>query len=93
MTDPEILVTAQGDRTFGVEVRGRGSSTTHTVEVPAGLADELGWAEEDEGDLVRASFEFLLQREPSTSILSRFRLDVIGQYFAEYRSEVRRDPT
>jgi hypothetical protein len=34
--------------------------------------------------LVRASFEFLLAREPRGSILRRFELPVIEQYFPEY---------
>lgn len=35
-------------------------------------------------DLIRASFEFLLQREPKESILARFELPLIGRYFPEY---------
>jgi hypothetical protein len=37
---------------------------------------------------VRASFRFLLDREPATSILARFSLDVISRYFPEYRREI-----
>jgi hypothetical protein len=35
-------------------------------------------------------FEFLLQRESNTSILSSFELPVIGRYFPEYEDEIRR---
>lgn len=35
-------------------------------------------------DLVRRSFEFLLDREPAGSILRRFNLSVIETYFPEY---------
>lgn len=35
-------------------------------------------------DLVRRSFEFLLEREPPESILGSFDLSVIGRYFPEY---------
>lgn len=31
---------------------------------------------------------FLLDREPATSILPRFSLDVIGRYFPEYPAEL-----
>lgn len=41
-----------------------------------------GWCPPE--DLVRASFEFLLQREPKESILARFELPVIGRYFPDY---------
>ena len=40
--------------------------------------------------LLKASFEFLLEREPNTSILSSFDLPVIGRYFPEYEKEIRR---
>jgi hypothetical protein len=85
----EVLVTPQSDGSFVVEVRGPHGSTTHTVEVPPGMADALGWGEETEAELVRESFVFLLEREPQTSILSRFSLDVIGHYFPEYSTEIR----
>ncbi|HEX9549821.1 MAG TPA: hypothetical protein VF971_01865 [Candidatus Limnocylindrales bacterium] len=43
----------------------------------------------DPADLVRRSFEFLLEREPRESILRRFDLAVIGRYFPEYESIIR----
>lgn len=88
--DTEVFLIPEGEGSYRVEVRGPRGSTTHTVEVPAGMADELGWAEAGEAELVRESFAFLLEREPPTSILSRFSLDVIGSYFPEYATEMRR---
>ena len=38
---------------------------------------------------MRASFEFLLEREPPSSILGRFDLDIIGRYFPEYADTMR----
>lgn len=86
---PEVHVTPQVDGTFRVEVRGR-VATAHTVTVPEGLAVQLGWGEAGEVELVRESFAFLLEREPATSILPTFSLDVIGRYFPEFPSEIRR---
>jgi predicted PolB exonuclease-like 3'-5' exonuclease len=40
--------------------------------------------------LIEESFRFLLDREPNTSILGRFDLPVIGHYYPEYASEMRR---
>jgi len=40
--------------------------------------------------LVRASFEFLLEREPKESILREFEIGVIGRYFPEYEREIGR---
>jgi hypothetical protein len=39
---------------------------------------------------VRASFAFLPEREPPTSIMPSFDLPVIERYFPEYRSELPR---
>ena len=76
-------ISVAGDApTFVVEVHDGDVTTSHTVTVPAGLAASLGWA--DDATLVHGSFEFLLAREPATSILRRFSLDVIGEYFPEY---------
>jgi hypothetical protein len=41
-------------------------------------------------NLVRRSVEFLLEREPRTSILARFDLPVIGRYFPDYEATIRR---
>jgi hypothetical protein len=39
-------------------------------------------------ELIRASFEFLLQREPPSSILADFELSTIERYFPEFRERV-----
>jgi len=39
---------------------------------------------------VRRSFEFLLEREPKESILTRFDLSLISRYFPEYEREIKR---
>lgn len=49
--------------------------------MPGSRSDPGG---EDVADLVRRSFEFLLAREPNTSILGEFDLSVIERYFPEY---------
>ena len=66
----------------------RGASTKHEVRVPPGLLSELGLGAGDEERLVRASFEFLLEREGPESILRSFDLDVIGRYFPDYPTTV-----
>lgn len=86
----EVSVSPQGAGSFWVEVRCPGLITSHTVTVPEGMLDELGCAGVAEAELVRQSFAFLLEREPPTSILRRFSLDVIGRYFPEYPTEIRR---
>jgi hypothetical protein len=38
--------------------------------------------------VVRESFEFLLEKEPASAILPEFSLDVIPNYFPEYKDEL-----
>ena len=86
----EVSVVQEAAGRFRVEVHDAGVTTSHTVNVPETLADELGWSREGEMDLVRESFVFLLEREPPTSILRRFSLEVIGRYFPDYPTEIRK---
>jgi hypothetical protein len=48
----------------------------------------LGYGYVAPEELDRASSEFLLEREPATSILRRFSLDVISGYFPGYPSKM-----
>ncbi len=67
-----------------------GALSKHTVTVSsAGLA-RLAPRSGEPAALVRASFEFLLEREPPTSILRTFEIGVIARYFPEYEAEIRR---
>lgn len=86
----ELSVVERGDGSFDVAVRRGRVTTNHVVTVPAGLAKELGVPGVDLAHLVRTSFEFLLEREPPSSIMRSFSLDVIEQYFPEYRGEMSR---
>ncbi len=79
----EIKVTPIDDATFQVTVTGK-STTTHKVKVQADYAQKLTGGEITTVQLVKKSFEFLLEREPNTSILSNFDLSVIARYFPEY---------
>jgi hypothetical protein len=90
MSKDEVEVTAKGEGRFAVKVAAQGSSTSHQVTVPGAYLEELGLAGADEEQVVRASFAFLLEREPPTSIMPSFDLPVIERYFPEYRSELPR---
>jgi hypothetical protein len=82
----QFTVTGQADGTFHVQTP---AGTSHQVSVPAGFPARLGCSHVDPAELVRASFEFLLEREPAASILRKFSLDVISQYFPSYPAEIR----
>jgi hypothetical protein len=66
--------------------RGR---SEHRVRVRRPDLERLAPGATEPADLVRRSFEFLLEREPRTSILSSFDLPVIGRYFPEYDSAIQ----
>lgn len=85
----EIRTTPLGHGRFLVEVIEGRSSTTHEVRVAPEVVEQLGWKGTPEG-LIRASFRFLLQREPKESILHAFDIEVIGRYFPEWEGEASR---
>ena len=86
----DLQVTERPDGDFDVEVRQGAKVTRHRVSVPPGLPERVGAGGADARLVVRCSFEFLLEREPATSILSSFGLDVIPRYFPEYEAELAR---
>ncbi len=86
----EIAVATQVDGTFQVQVRSHGLVTTHVVSIPAGYPTALGCDEVPAEELVRASFLYLLERERPTSILRRFSLDQIADYFPNYPATIGR---
>ncbi|HET6915941.1 MAG TPA: hypothetical protein VFH56_07600 [Acidimicrobiales bacterium] len=85
----EVTVTPEGDGRFRVDISGTSRTTSHTVRTTPATAGDLGWSG-SVADLVGESFEFLLEREPQTSILREFDLEVITRYFPEYPGEIRR---
>ena len=75
------------DSTFKVTVTD-GTTTTHTVTVDPDYYTKLTGGGGSPETLVKKSFEFLLERESNTSILSSFDLPVIGRYFPEYENVI-----
>ena len=63
--------------------------TEHSVQVDRETLDGLAPGRTPD-DLVRASFTFLLEREPPESIMRSFELPIIGRFFADYPHEMRR---
>lgn len=72
---------------FEVKVLGK-AQTTHVVSVEENYFKRLTEGKITAEKLVHLSFEFLLEREPNTSILRRFNLREINHYFPEYESEI-----
>ena len=85
-----IEINATGEREFEVRVRDGGGKTQHRVTVPERIGDAIDPDEHGLERIVRESFEFLLEREPASSILGRFSLTDISRYFPEYPDELAR---
>ena len=77
------------DETFEVSVPAA-ATTQHRVTLRAADRVRLAGNDTSAERLIEESFRFLLDREPNTSILTRFDLPVIGHYFPEYADEMRR---
>jgi len=73
---------------YQVTVEGR-TQTTHIVTVTHDYAAKLTGGVVAVEQLIERSFEFLLDREPNTSILRQFDLPVIARYFPEYERVIR----
>ena len=76
----ELAVIVQEDR----------GKTHHAVTLDSGTFTRLiGTTGATPEDLVRAVFEFLLERESKESILSRFDVTVVQRYFPEFEAEIQ----
>ena len=93
MTDATIPIVACMPNDAGwhctVTIGDDADATTHEVSVDRETLDDLAPGAPPE-DLVRTSFEFLLEREPREAIMRRFELPIIGRFFGDYRDEVGR---
>lgn len=83
-----IQVKSLGDNRYEVNVAAH-TPTTHVVTVPADYAAKLTNGAASTETLVEKSFDFLLEREPNTSILRSFELSVIGRYFPDYERTIK----
>jgi hypothetical protein len=63
--------------------------TAHLVDIAEADLARLDPDASEPDRLVRAAFDFLLEREPSTAILREFELPEIGRYFPEYEATLR----
>jgi hypothetical protein len=76
--------------TFDVRVCEGKSETRHSVTLKSADYERLAEGKVSPEELIRRSFEFLLERESKESILSRFDLTVISRYFPQYEKEIHR---
>jgi hypothetical protein len=75
---------------FLVCVTEAGSTSTHHITLDLKDHAKLAGRKASPEELIRKSFEFLLEREPKESILTHFELRMIGRYFPEYEREIKK---
>lgn len=89
MAEIDVRTTREGEGwAFSVTVSEGGSQTTHGVKLTRGDYQRLTGGDCSPEQLVRRSFEFLLERESKESILREFDIMVIARYFPEYEQEI-----
>ena len=86
----KIEIEKTGDLEFRVRIIEKGSESTHHVSMKQGDYDRLTGGKIKPEELLKQSFEFLLEHEPKESILARFDLSIISRYFPEYEREIKR---
>lgn len=75
---------------FMVIVSEHDSETEHRVSLENKYYQDLTSGQMTPEDLIKNSFEFLLEREPKEEILKTFDLSLIQKYFTEYESEIKK---
>jgi len=83
-----INVKEINDNTFDVTVKD-GTTTSHRVHLTDDYYAKLTSQKVTREELIKKSFQFLLERESNTMILSQFDLPIIQNYFPNYETDIR----
>ena len=83
----ELLITELSKDKFEITVKAD-QLTKHIVSVTDQMLLKLTNNKISKKELLNFSFNFLLETESNTSILSKFDIIVISKYFPEYISKV-----
>lgn len=84
-----IEVKKKNKQEFLVTIEEKGGRSEHEVILDDGYCQNLTDGKITQEELIKKSFEFLLEREPKESILSKFNLRVIKNYFPEFEEKLR----
>ena len=85
----EVLINNLSKDKFEILVNNK-QKTMHQVYLSDEVHLEFTNNKISKEELIKFSFEFLLEREPNTSILSSFELNIISKYFPEYLLSVKK---
>ena len=90
MPDIQIGIETEGKNHWSYEVTVDDGGERYDYHVTLSWSDYDLWSRGRVAPekVVRAAFEFLLEREPASSILGRFDCSLIRRYFAEVDREL-----
>lgn len=88
MAEISVKLIDKDPYTFDVTVVEKDSSSNHKVTMKEDFYNSLETDTSPE-DVVKKSFEFLLERESKESILGSFDVEVIKNYFPDYSEKVK----
>ena len=80
-----IEVKKKNEQDFIVTIEDKGSRSEHEVTLDDSYYQNLTDGKITKEELIKKSFEFLLERESKESILSKFNVRVIKNYFPEFK--------
>ena len=84
-----ISVESIDNNSFTVSVT-KDSTTEHIVLLNDRFHQDVSNNKLTKTELITYSFKFLLERESNQSILKKFNLEIISQYFPEYIDEIKK---
>lgn len=84
-----ISVKKKSEQEYIVTVSEGNSQTEHAVTLDDSYYQRLTQGSITKETLIKKSFEFLLKRESKESILRKFNLKVISNYFPEYENKIK----
>jgi len=85
----EVLIEEINSNEFKVSIKSK-QETIHFVKLSDYYFNQLTGSIRTKIDLIYYSFIFLLKREPNTSILRSFELNLIETYFPDYKTSVKK---
>jgi hypothetical protein len=80
----QIKIKELSPNTFDVKIYSN-TETNHQVTISDNFVTEYQIKNLTKKEIIKKSFLFLLERESNTSILRKFDIEVIANYFPEYK--------
>jgi len=84
-----IEIKKKNEQEFVVNIKEKDNVSEYTVTLDDEYYQNLTEGKITKDELIKKSFEFLLERESKESILSKFNLRIIKNYFPEYEEKIK----